>query len=60
MTYECPVCKHSEVKYDDKEPVKVVSADGESWLYYLSICDNCENVYCYKDEIMKKEEIKNE
>ena len=59
MTYECPVCKHSDVLYQDKDPVKVVGLGGMSFLYYVSICDNCSNVYCYKIESeTEKEEIK--
>lgn len=56
MTFECPVCKHGEVQYEDINPVRIFNNVGSVVLYYVSVCENCNNVYCYKIEENKENE----
>lgn len=67
IEYLCPVCKHNEVEYEDKVPKVVVIMESDDAIEnkkkYVSICNNCQNVYCYKADIetvIKRKEEKNE
>jgi len=67
VEYLCPVCKHNEVEYEDKKPRVVVITESddiiENKMKYVSICSNCQNVYCYKadvETIIKTKEKENE
>ena len=53
MRFDCPVCKHSEVRYVI-DPVVVVERN-KTLEYYVYSCENCNNVYCY--EILEKPNI---
>mgnify|MGYP001574359201 CR=1 FL=1 len=55
MTYACPACQHSEIRYE-KEPIVVIKSDV-ILSYYVSACENCNNVYCYKIEEKINEEV---
>ncbi len=53
MIYDCPVCKQSAVKYEDGSP-RPITIEDKYYYHYVSICDNCNNVFCYKIELMKE------
>ena len=51
MRFDCPVCKHSEIRYE-VEPVHTVIETNKTVMYHVSSCENCNNVYCH--EIVEK------
>ena len=51
MNYDCPVCKQNVIKFEDDSPIK-----DKGFCRFVSICDNCNNVYCYKIEIYKEKD----
>lgn len=53
MKYGCPICKHDEVRYEDGNPV-TITTKIDIREYYVSICENCNNIYCYKVEIVDR------
>ena len=49
--FSCPVCKHTGVLYE-RDP-EIISGKR----FYLSVCENCNCVYCYKILLMNMEGI---